>query len=751
MYAPQGESILGAPIHSFEEAYRRTELELQHRTESALVVRKVQLEMPRFFTDLRVELLRRVFARIDVDGGGTLDLNEVTPLIKYISHRHLSVSMTTQDVHDFVDIFDSDGSSDIDFGELLNIIKFLILAKSNSASFRAPFQQQQQQQQQQQPKDQQQEEEAGDAQAYLAAAQPKEQAATQAGAQNVWGGSVEGRRRSSQPTQPGDSSAGAIAPPSELAARLGVGLGAGSNGKAAAKPAEGECTKPCDLAAVAGAASERGPRRRPLLRRSGSSFMVVAPEMHSASAARKQRSVGRAMEKAANLDGAWFDKSEAAGDDVDDDENDEGGDRLSSGRSSFSISLPIDWAASGSPHALRDDSSSEGDAGGGAVGGEAEQAAAGACSWPLPAIITRPEASPEQVGDPAIPQRPTERPGRAQRRREWRGGLMGVSNARVGPEKSSENAVRWEPRDLAPFLEVHEDLEPTLEPPLEQNPERDLEQGAALLPAAAPHRRLASLSEWLFNPASTLVPPAETAAETPGKAEAEKAEASKPGETSPSSLNSSLAAQLHLDDWLPGDDEDSGGVLRYEGVATTVKSSEQFGDDNISGRDHGGGVHGSGGFRTAEAKQGEAGRLSLQRRLEEQARELEAKAELLAEKERAIAALRARVTALEEQQQQQQQPKQAAPLPLTRGRLLVPIRPAAAAPRVEATSAEAMVEPEEGSAAAGPSKLDGKVDEVETLHLDQSVSKGFRNLLETSSDETFETSARSQVDEGVDL
>ena len=68
--------------NSFEEAYRRTELELQHRTESALVVRKVQLEMPRFFTDLRVELLRRVFARIDVDGGGTLDLNEVTPLIK---------------------------------------------------------------------------------------------------------------------------------------------------------------------------------------------------------------------------------------------------------------------------------------------------------------------------------------------------------------------------------------------------------------------------------------------------------------------------------------------------------------------------------------------------------------------------------------------------------------------------------------------------------------------------------------------
>ena len=47
-----------------------------------MVVRKVQLEMPRFFTDLRVELLRRVFARIDVDGGGTLDHNEVTPLIK---------------------------------------------------------------------------------------------------------------------------------------------------------------------------------------------------------------------------------------------------------------------------------------------------------------------------------------------------------------------------------------------------------------------------------------------------------------------------------------------------------------------------------------------------------------------------------------------------------------------------------------------------------------------------------------------
>jgi len=34
--------------------------------------------MPEFFTPIRIELLENAFALVDVDHGGTLDLNEVT-------------------------------------------------------------------------------------------------------------------------------------------------------------------------------------------------------------------------------------------------------------------------------------------------------------------------------------------------------------------------------------------------------------------------------------------------------------------------------------------------------------------------------------------------------------------------------------------------------------------------------------------------------------------------------------------------
>jgi Ca2+-binding EF-hand superfamily protein len=46
------------------------------------IIKKIQTDMPAFFSDFRIELLQEVFQATDVDNSGTLDLNEITPLIK---------------------------------------------------------------------------------------------------------------------------------------------------------------------------------------------------------------------------------------------------------------------------------------------------------------------------------------------------------------------------------------------------------------------------------------------------------------------------------------------------------------------------------------------------------------------------------------------------------------------------------------------------------------------------------------------
>ena len=74
-----------------------------------------------------------MFSLIDVDGSGSLDLNEVALLLKYITKKHLRINITSEEVEAMVFFFDDDDSSDLSFGELVNIIRVVVSAKNSGA------------------------------------------------------------------------------------------------------------------------------------------------------------------------------------------------------------------------------------------------------------------------------------------------------------------------------------------------------------------------------------------------------------------------------------------------------------------------------------------------------------------------------------------------------------------------------------------------------------------------------------------
>ena len=121
--------LIGIVAISFEESFRSSEAEKKNAEETALVIMQVMRDNPSFFTVIRIELLRVVFNAMDVDGGGTLDLNEVTPLIQYICWRHLRVQLEAPEIEALVLFFDENNTSDLNFGELLLIIRYVIKAQ----------------------------------------------------------------------------------------------------------------------------------------------------------------------------------------------------------------------------------------------------------------------------------------------------------------------------------------------------------------------------------------------------------------------------------------------------------------------------------------------------------------------------------------------------------------------------------------------------------------------------------------------
>jgi len=122
--------LIGIVTISFEESFRQSEIEIKNQVDAKVMIQMVQEDMPAFFSDVRVELLKFVFSSIDVDDSGSLDINEVAPLIKYISFKHLRIDLKNEDIRALVLLFDDDNTDDINFGELLVIIRYIIRARN---------------------------------------------------------------------------------------------------------------------------------------------------------------------------------------------------------------------------------------------------------------------------------------------------------------------------------------------------------------------------------------------------------------------------------------------------------------------------------------------------------------------------------------------------------------------------------------------------------------------------------------------
>jgi len=70
------------------------------------------------FPKAEVEEMRQVFERFDADGSGVISALELSDLL-----RHLGYSATLDDIHSFVAAVDANGSGDLDFRELLRLMR----------------------------------------------------------------------------------------------------------------------------------------------------------------------------------------------------------------------------------------------------------------------------------------------------------------------------------------------------------------------------------------------------------------------------------------------------------------------------------------------------------------------------------------------------------------------------------------------------------------------------------------------------
>ena len=109
--------LIGIVAISFSQNLAHAEAEKEDLEKSKDKVRIVKKVMPAFFTDQRVECMHALFIAMDADKGGSLDLNEIVPVLKYICERHFFVRVSEEEIDMLCTHFDEDNSSDMNFGK----------------------------------------------------------------------------------------------------------------------------------------------------------------------------------------------------------------------------------------------------------------------------------------------------------------------------------------------------------------------------------------------------------------------------------------------------------------------------------------------------------------------------------------------------------------------------------------------------------------------------------------------------------
>lgn len=97
------------------------------------VLRSADMGDPATFTDEQVNTFRQVFADVDSDGSGTIEIKELEELLTKLSGNR----PTKSEVEKFMNSIDTDKSGSIDFDEFLNGLRFFAWLVSPSESKKA--------------------------------------------------------------------------------------------------------------------------------------------------------------------------------------------------------------------------------------------------------------------------------------------------------------------------------------------------------------------------------------------------------------------------------------------------------------------------------------------------------------------------------------------------------------------------------------------------------------------------------------
>ena len=123
--------LIGVVAIKFEQASNKFENERHDQLATKGHIAVLQEDMGDFFDDDRVEMWQLIFKSIDVDAQGRLDLNEISPLVTYLIHDYLGLSLTLDQIENVVLLFDQDDTGDLNLGEVLTLIRYIIKAKQN--------------------------------------------------------------------------------------------------------------------------------------------------------------------------------------------------------------------------------------------------------------------------------------------------------------------------------------------------------------------------------------------------------------------------------------------------------------------------------------------------------------------------------------------------------------------------------------------------------------------------------------------
>ena len=93
-----------------------------------VVVERAKQEMPHFFAGKRIEYLQTLFYALDADLEGTLDADEISPLLEYIIQVQYNIKgdVPEDDLAFLMEFIGEDSSGDISFSEFVLLVMVIV-------------------------------------------------------------------------------------------------------------------------------------------------------------------------------------------------------------------------------------------------------------------------------------------------------------------------------------------------------------------------------------------------------------------------------------------------------------------------------------------------------------------------------------------------------------------------------------------------------------------------------------------------